>query len=224
MHFMKKVIFAALLILTVSFVNAQVNFGIKAGFNSSLNLDNVASVKSGEYDLINVKSELNNGFHLGAFGRLFFDKVYIQPELLYSMQKKDYEFTIQDASSQDIDVEKYVTFSTVDIPLLIGYKLLDLKAANLRVFAGPKFRLNAGSQVSFKNLAGGGSLDEDDFKTLEGEFKKSQVGLELGAGLDVLMFTLDARMNIINSLHTASWETKPNLNSNFVISLGWKIF
>ena len=221
MDFMKKLIFAALLTLTVSFVNAQVNFGIKAGFNSSLNLDNVASVKSGEYDLINVKSELNNGFHLGAFGRLFFDKVYIQPELLYSMQKKDYEFTIQDASSQDIDVEKYVTFSTVDIPLLIGYKLLDLKVANLRVFAGPKFRLNAGSQVSFKNLT---NSDPIDVEALKGEFKDSQVGLEAGAGVDILMFSLDARMNLINSLHTASWETKPDLNSNFVISLAWKIF
>lgn len=218
---MKKLIFAAVLLLTVSFVNAQVNFGIKAGFNSSLNLDNVPSVKSGEYDLINVKSELNNGFHLGAFGRLFFDKVYIQPELLYSMQKKDYEFTIQDASSQDIDVEKYVTFSTVDIPLLIGYKLLDLKVANLRVFAGPKFRLNAGSQVSFKNLT---NSDPIDVEALKGEFKDSQVGLEAGAGVDILMFSLDARMNLINSLHTASWETKPDLNSNFVISLGWKIF
>ena len=217
---MKKLIFAALLMLTVSFVNAQVNFGIKAGFNSSLNLDNIASVRSGEYDLTNVKSELNNGFHLGAFGRLFFDKVYIQPELLYSMQKKDYEFTIQDASSQDIDVEKYVTFSTVDIPLLVGYKLLDLKVANLRVFAGPKFRLNAGSQVSFKNLTNSDPIDD----ALKGEFKDSQVGLEAGAGVDVLMFSLDARMNLINSLHTASWETKPNLNSNFVISLAWKIF
>lgn len=218
---MKKVIFAAVLMLTVSFVNAQVNFGIKAGFNSSLNLDNIPSVRSGEYDLTNVKSELNNGFHLGAFGRLFFDKVYIQPELLYSMQKKDYEFTIQDASSQDIDVEKYVTFSTVDIPLLIGYKLLDLKVANLRVFAGPKFRLNAGSQVSFKNLT---NSDPIDVEALKGEFKDSQVGLEAGAGVDILMFSLDARMNLINSLHTASWETKPDLNSNFVISLAWKIF
>jgi hypothetical protein len=218
---MKKVIFAAVLLLTVSFVSAQVNFGIKAGFNSSLNLDNIPSVRSGEYDLNNVKSELNNGFHLGAFGRLFFDKVYIQPELLYSMQKKDYEFTIQDASSQDIDVEKYVTFSTVDIPLLIGYKLLDLKVANLRVFAGPKFRLNAGSQVSFKNLT---NSDPIDVEALKGEFKDSQVGLEAGAGVDILMFSLDARMNLINSLHTASWETKPDLNSNFVISLAWKIF
>jgi hypothetical protein len=218
---MKKVIFAAVLLLTVSFVSAQVNFGIKAGFNSSLNLDNISSVRSGEYDLTNVKSELNNGFHLGAFGRLFFDKVYIQPELLYSMQKKDYEFTIQDASSQDIDVEKYVTFSTVDIPLLIGYKLLDLKVANLRVFAGPKFRLNAGSQVSFKNLT---NSDPIDVEALKGEFKDSQVGLEAGAGVDILMFSLDARMNLINSLHTASWETKPDLNSNFVISLAWKIF
>ena len=218
---MKKVIFAAVLLLTVSFVSAQVNFGIKAGFNSSLNLDNIPSVRSGEYDLTNVKSELNNGFHLGAFGRLFFDKVYIQPELLYSMQKKNYEFTIQDASSQDIDVEKYVTFSTVDIPLLIGYKLLDLKVANLRVFAGPKFRLNAGSQVSFKNLT---NSDPIDVEALKGEFKDSQVGLEAGAGVDILMFSLDARMNLINSLHTASWETKPDLNSNFVISLAWKIF
>jgi hypothetical protein len=218
---MKKVIFAAVLLLTVSFVSAQVNFGIKAGFNSSLNLDNIPSVRSGEYDLTNVKSELNNGFHLGAFGRLFFDKVYIQPELLYSMQKKDYEFTIQDASSQYIDVEKYVTFSTVDIPLLIGYKLLDLKVANLRVFAGPKFRLNAGSQVSFKNLT---NSDPIDVEALKGEFKDSQVGLEAGAGVDILMFSLDARMNLINSLHTASWETKPDLNSNFVISLAWKIF
>jgi hypothetical protein len=45
---MKKVIFAAVLLLTVSFVSAQVNFGIKAGFNSSLNLDNIPSVRSGE--------------------------------------------------------------------------------------------------------------------------------------------------------------------------------
>ncbi|MBN2765718.1 MAG: PorT family protein [Paludibacteraceae bacterium] len=218
---MKKIVLAAVLLLSVSFVRAQVNFGIKAGYNSSLNLDNVASVRSGEYDLTNVKSELNNGFHLGAFGRLFFDKVYIQPELLYSMQKKDYEFTIQDAMNPDVDVEKYVTFSTIDIPLLLGYRLLDLKVVNLRVFAGPKFRLDAGSQVSFKNLTNNDPLDRE---ALEGEFKNSQVGLEFGAGVDVLMFTLDARMNIINSLHTATWQDKPDLNSNFVISLGWKIF
>ena len=224
MYFMKKIIFAAVLLLSVSFVSAQVNFGIKAGYNSSLTLDNIGSVQTGEYNLSSVKSELNNGFHMGAFGRLFFDKVYIQPELLYSLQKKEYEFTIQDAINPDIDVEKYVTFSTVDIPLLIGYKLLDLKVANLRVFAGPKFRLDAGSQVSFTNLTSGDPLDAADVEALKGEIKNSQIGLEFGAGIDVLMFTLDARMNVINSLHTATWQTKPDLNSNFVISLGWKIF
>ena len=66
--------------------------------------------------------------------------------------------------------------------------------------------------------------DPVDVDALKGEFEDSEVGLEAGAGVDILMFSLDARMNLINSLHTASWETKPNLNSNFVISLAWKIF
>ncbi|MFZ4582629.1 MAG: hypothetical protein ACOYM7_08255 [Paludibacter sp.] len=46
--------------------------------------------------------------------------------------------------------------------------------------------------------------------------------MEVGAGLDILMFTLDARLNLINDVYTANWQEKPDLNSNFVILLGWK--
>lgn len=218
---MKKIFLSAVLLLSCLLVGAQVNFGIKGGFNSSLNFKNINSVQSGGYNLSNVKSELNNGFHLGAFGRLFFDKVYVQPELLYSLQKKEYEFNIKDAANNDITIDNLVSFSTVDIPLLLGYKVLDLKMASLRVFGGPKFRLNAGSQVSFKNIT-----DDQDFdkEKLKGEIKDSKVGFELGAGVDVLMITIDARFNMINDIYTAGWQKKPDFNTNFVISLGWKIF
>ncbi len=217
---MKKILSIAVLLLIVSFVSAQLNFGIKAGYNSSLTFDNISSVQSGEYNLDDVKSELANGFHLGAFARLG-KKLYVQPEVLYSLQKKDYTLTLEDALSQNVSVDKFVTFSTIDVPVLIGYKLLDMKVANLRVFAGPKFRLNAGSQISFANLTSGASVDT---KELEGEFRDSQIGLEAGAGVDILMFTLDCRFNLINDIYQANWQTKPDLNSNFVISLGWKIF
>jgi hypothetical protein len=218
---MKRFLFLAAFLLALTTVSAQFNFGIKAGYNSSLNFENITAIQSGDYNLDDVKSELGGGFHAGVFARVFIKKFYIQPELLYNLQKKDYQITLQDLSDNTVSVDKFVTFNTIDVPLLLGYKILDLKIANLRAFAGPKFRLNAGSQISFKNLTEGANLDT---KELEGEFKNSQVGLEAGAGIDVLMFALDFRFNLINDVYQANWSTKPDLNSNFVISLAWKLF
>jgi hypothetical protein len=219
---MKRTILTlAALLVTWLFANAQFNFGIKGGYNSSLNLDNISTVESGTYDLNDVKGELANGFHGGVFARLGIGKIYIQPEVLYGLQKKQFTFGIQNAinPSSLTEVENYVTFSTVDIPVLIGYKIVDAKLFNLRAFAGPKFRMNAGSSFEFKTVVNGATFDKDQ---IYGELKNSSVGLELGAGIDVLMFTLDGRLSVINDMYTASWQSKPNLTSNFVVSLGWK--
>ncbi len=215
---MKKSVLAAVLLLSVSTLFAQLNFGLKAGYNSSLTLNNLSSVRSGEYNLNTVKGELGNGFHGGLFARVFFDKIYFQPELLYAMQKKDYQITLQDAMNNNVTVDKFVTLSTVDVPLLLGIKLLDLKVANVRVFAGPKLRFDAGSQLDFKNL---GTIDKEELK---GEIKESRIGLEAGAGIDVLMFALDFRYNIMGDIYQPQWQVNPTSTNTFVISLGWKLF
>lgn len=220
---MKKMFLLAVLLLSVTFVSAQLNFGIKAGYNSSLTLGNIGSIQSGDYDLTDVKSELSNGFHAGVFARIG-KKVYVQPELLYAMGKKEYTVRLQDAMNNDITYDKFVSISTVDIPLLVGYKLLDKKMANVRLFAGPKLRLDAGSSLEFDNVVSGGTITKED---LVRDVKKSQIGLEAGVGIDVLMFTLDARYNLIGDMY----QTKiSDLNidnvpvSTFVISVGWKFF
>lgn len=220
---MKKMFLLAVLLLSVTFVSAQLNFGIKAGYNSSLTLGNIGSIQSGDYDLTDVKSELSNGFHAGVFARIG-KKVYVQPELLYAMGKKEYTVSLQDAMNNDITYDKFVSISTVDIPLLVGYKLLDKKMANIRLFAGPKLRLDAGSSLEFDNVVSGGTITKED---LFRDIKKSQIGLEAGVGIDVLMFTLDARYNLIGDMY----QTKiSDLNidnvpvSTFVISVGWKFF
>jgi len=222
---MRKMIFIAVLLLSVSSMFAQLNFGIKAGYNSSLGLNNLSSVSSGDYNLNSVKSELSNGFHMGLFARLNFDKIYFQPEFLYAMGKKDYTVTFQDVQNNSVTYDKFVTISTLDVPLLLGYKLLDLKVANLRLFAGPKLRFNAGSSLDFGNLVkSGGSVTEDQ---LVKDVKAAQLGLEAGVGVDVLMFTLDARYNLIGDMYQTKLNslTIDNIPANtFVISLGWKLF
>jgi len=221
---MKKYFIASLLSLFVVSGFAQFNFGIKAGYNSSLGLKNLGSVSSGSYNLNSVKSELSNGFQAGVFARIGFNKMYFQPEFLYNMGKKDYTMTLQDAQNHNLQFDKRVNVSTLEVPLLLGYKLLDFKLVNLRAFAGPKLRFNAGSSLDYNNLTSGGSVTQDQ---LIKDIKAAQLGLEAGVGIDVFMFTLDARYNLIKDMY----QTKiSNLNidniqgNTFVISLGWKLF
>ncbi len=217
------VILTAILFCWPTAANAQLNFGIKAGYNSSLTLGNFGSVTTGSYNLNSVKSEMGNNFHAGVFARVAMDKFYFEPELLYTMQKKEYQVTFEDVSNGEVTLDKLVNVSAIDVPLLLGYKLIDLEILNVRAFAGPKFRFLAGSSLDFNNIAGGNF----DLGQLEYETKKAKIGLEVGAGIDVFMFAIDARFNIIDNMVDATYngETLARVPaSTFVISLAWKIF
>ena len=151
---MKKVIIAAALLLCISFANAQLNFGIKAGYNSSLGANDLGSITNGSYNLKSVNSEYKNGFQAGIFARLGVNKVYFQPELLYAMGKKDYNMTVTNSDNTVTGTfDKSVKISTVDVPLLLGYKVLDLKLANVRVFAGPKLICALAKETHSSNAA-----------------------------------------------------------------------
>jgi len=220
----KKIIFTAVLLLSISTIFAQLNLGIKAGYNSSLGSNNLSSVTTGDYSLNSVNSELSNGFQAGVFARVNFKKLYFQPELLYATGKKNYTVSFFDAVNNNVTFDKLVSVSTVDVPLLLGYKVLDLKLTNIRIFAGPKLRFNAGSSLEFKSLTTGGSVTQDQ---LVRDVKAAQLGLEGGVGVDFLMFTLDARYNLIGDMYQTKLNTmtidKMPANT-FVISLGWKLF
>ena len=222
---MKKYLLVAALLLSVSITYAQLNFGIKAGYNSSISPKNISSVTSGSYNLNSVNSELSNGFQAGVFFRLGFNKMYFQPEFLYNMGKKNYTMTLLDAQNKDLQVDKRVKISTLEVPLLLGYKILDLKLVNVRAFAGPKLSFNAGSSLDYNVLVdAGGTFDK---KTLISDIKAAQLGLEAGIGVDVLMFTLDARYNLIGDMYHTKMNdiTLDKMSANtFVISLGWKFF
>jgi hypothetical protein len=220
---MKKLLVSTVLLLTFTVTYAQLNFGIKAGYNSLLTFDNISSVGNGSYNLSTVQAEMWNNFQAGLFARIGFGKViYVQPELLYSIEKKNYQVTFQDVTAGNVTLDKFANISTVDVPILLGAKLLDLKLLNLRVFAGPKLRFNAGSTFDFQNITGGNF----DTSKIVSDVKAANLGLEVGAGIDVLMFALDVRYNLIGDMYTTKIGdiNLQNLPSNtFVISLGWKI-
>ena len=219
---MKKFLFTAVLLLSFSFSQAQFHLGIMAGYNSSLNLNNFTTTK---YTFDNVLSEMGNNFHGGIFARVPLGKaVYIEPELLYSIVNKNYTVTLTDLINKDVTYNKFVSINSVDIPVLVGIKLLDLKVLNVRAFAGPKFRLSTNNSVlNIDNLTKpSGSNSSITIDEIKKEFQESKIGLDVGAGIDVLMFSLDFRCNLFSDMYNAKIN---DYNSNtFVVSLGWKIF
>src|SRR5690554_6887148 len=118
---MKKLFILLVAVMFSGSLMAQpiLNLGIKAGLNSSK-----VSLNTSDFS-----SESVVKAHFGAFGRVGWSNVYLQPEVYYS--SKGGKVLERGASA----AERATSFdySTVDIPVLLGVKILKGSAANLRV-------------------------------------------------------------------------------------------
>ncbi|HKL96027.1 MAG TPA: porin family protein, partial [Paludibacteraceae bacterium] len=144
---------------------AQVTIGLKGGYNTSLGFDKNFSYTG---DNFNIQNDLSHGGHLGLFFR-FGRRFYVQPEANYNLNIAKVNFTDKNNAIWTDNV----LLSTVDVPVLLGFKIVNAKKFNLRIMAGPKFRFNAGSDKKIENV-----------QDLTVVARKSQIGLDAGLGLD----------------------------------------
>lgn len=132
-------------------------------------------------------------------------KTYFQPEINFTTKggvfSQDMLFNIRE-----------IELSTIEIPLLIGAKVLDLKAASVRIMLGPSM-----SFVVDKDIVMREGFEPIDLDKLD----DAMWGIQGGIGLDVLMLTLDVRyefgLNNISEIEGVEMK-----NSLFLVSLGWK--
>ena len=192
---MKKLLFSVLLLLSTVSLFAQPTFdlGLKAGVNFS----NVTA------DLSEYTTESVVKAHFGAFGRVGWGRIYIQPEAYFSSKGGD-------LSSGVLQVATSFDYNTVDVPMLLGVNLVKGGAANVRAMAGPVFSFLTANNV------------EGDNHYSPQYFKDNYFGFQYGIGVDVLFMTLDARMEHgSNDLYV-----HPDLaakNKTFMVTLGFKI-
>lgn len=129
-----------------------IGFGLKLNSDFSLGMNDIQSSSSEKFDARIIKPNLTGGFSGGISSRIEFKKWYIQPEILYSFGGKSYYISCYDHKYRQLDFYKKVSLCTMDIPLLVGYKVWKYKRGNLRVYAGPKLRLDMGSKINYVNL------------------------------------------------------------------------
>jgi hypothetical protein len=105
--------------------------------------------------------------------------------------------------------------------LLIGFKLLDLKLAKLRIWGGPvaSYVLDKEYTLSINGIDQSEKISADDFKD-------ATWSVQLGAGLDLLMLTFDVGYDfgLDNFLTIRSLDDLSLRNNVFFCSIGWRIY
>ena len=200
---MKKVVLIIAAFFAISTIQAQFHFGPQIGYTASKLSTNTSEIKS------NFKSN----FLFGAFVRIG-EKIYVQPEVNWLTQGGLWK---QEGLDKDIEM----TYKTIQIPVSVGWRIIDLKLVNIRLFGGAAANIATNKEMKIGDIDE--PLEDADWNSVAWQY-------QVGAGVDVLMFALDVKyMGGINNLYKGNdlefdgktLSTKSNL---FTVTLGWKIF
>jgi hypothetical protein len=191
---MKKYILSIAVLVAVSIsAKAQFSLGIKGGVNySTINTDNL-------------RSSSVAGYQAGLFARIG-GGLYLQPEVYLSSTGGKF-------NSNDNQYSGDVKFTNLNVPVLLGLRF-GPKNLNLRVMAGPIYTSVLSTN---ENISDSFRSAYNDF----GQYKKSTLGYQAGAGIDLGSITADLRyeggLNDIN----------PNYGQRqrlWALSVGFKFF
>lgn len=193
---MKKFILSVAICLFSTAMFAQLSSPISLGLHAGL-VSTKADTDLG--GIGGIKEKADNGMMVGAFLRVNLNKWYLQPELNYVTRKTTVDFA---GDSYDFKTK------SLDVPILLGYKIVKLPAFKLRAFAGPV--------ASFK-------VDDSVKSTISGavdsDFKGAVWNGKFGAGIDVWKLTLDVDYEVGFS------DVAEDLKQNMVnVTLGFKLF
>jgi len=206
---MRKTIltFTLMTLVLSSFAIGPFTLGIKGGINSSkITTDNY----TGDYTFSNFKSDAKSGYNIGVFARLG-TKVYLQPEFLYCVRNSQ----SSNQAGGTTTVNQSVKLNTIQVPLLLGFKLIDLKLASVRAFTGPAM------SVVMNNSSINYGITDPIFDTKN--YKNNIWDWQLGAGVDVGMFTLDCRYEWgLSNISEGKIGGFVNKGNTLTFSLGFK--
>jgi len=206
---MKK-LFIALVAITISVSGyAQFHIGPQIGYTGS-NLS---------IDKDSITNGLKNNFVVGVFAR-FGEKIYVQPELNWLTQGSVFKYPSIGSISP---IEQEIKLSTIQVPLNIGWRMINLKVVNIRIFAGVAANFITNTTIT----TSGDQANYPEALPTEDDFGKTQWQWDAGVGVDVLMFALDVKYmgglnNILKDFEYSdgTLSSKSNL---FMVTLGWKI-
>ncbi len=194
---MKKLVLLVVLatIFSATYAQSPVNLGLKVGYNSSKITTSLDQFNEGSV----------NNFLAGAFVRVNFGKIYLQPEAYFNSKGGELKEVVGTSPSQTVNS---FDLKSVDVPVLLGYKIVEKGPVNLRVNTGPLFSFLTSKEANST------TFDPD-------KLKDNYFGWQYGAGVDIYFLSLDVRMeNSFGDIYAGKGDEK---SKTFLVTLGIKL-
>lgn len=197
--------------------NKSINFGIRAGFNSSMFM--VSKLQINDHTIDEIQNNYKNGYLLAFFTRFNIKNHFIQPELSYNINKSEIAFDKQENS----DLKEEVTYSSIkstihsfDLPILYGYNFVKSFPYSMAIFGGPKFRYlwKNKCDTEFQNF---------DQQNIREKLHPINVGIVIGIGVTISQLFFDFRyeQGITNLSKSVTYTSDPSQttsnNSNITV-------
>ena len=222
-------IFVMVVLLTTAFsVNAQLNFGVKAGLNAST-ITGIKDYMAEEIGDGTISSSYKPGVHIGAFAQyMFSQEVGIEGGLYYSMLGAKVE---SKASFENYYLKATGTASPSYIQLPVSFLYKFNVGQDLQLYPSAGIYLGYGIGGKFKaeldTNVPAGLIDDDEFEYEMDYFgddagtNRFDMGLALGFNLQYSKFIIGlgydlGLTNIFKEVDDASYK-----NGNVRISLGY---
>lgn len=189
---MKKLGLLFSIILTTFAFSSYAQSPINIGIKAGANFTDFSSNPK------DYSSKTASGFGVGAMARINLNRSYIQADLMYSEKSVKFESALSSDKAK---------MKNIEIPVVYGYKLLKNPLYNVRVFGGGVY------SVVLNNLS------KSSVDNAFNEFDKSNIGYRLGAGVDILKFTVDVSYDGGLSNISKDFSSKPN---TWFIAVGYK--
>ena len=212
---MRRFILLCLSILTITTTYAQSPFGVKAGFNGTYLMEDLAD---------GVDQKNHSDFYIGIFTEINLGKgLLLQPEFVYSRQGAKYDSQTELENSDELlRSQSIIRLGYLNIPILLKYEI----TKGLFINVGPQLGINlSGKYESISQYSVSGHHISSESK--DGDVENLTIcDLSLVAGLEYRITSrlgVSARYNVGLTNITATEDVSIN-NAGFQIGLGFRIF
>ena len=217
---MKKSALFISALLIVSAMQAQFHFGPQIGYTATkLTLD-----------VDDISSSMGSNFMFGAFVRIG-EKIYVQPEVNWMTTGSVFKYPEVNLGGSNLSpFEQDIKVNSINIPVSLGWRIIDLKIVNIRLFGGVNANIVTGKTIN--NSEDVSDISDDLFKPItDADIEDLNWNYQAGVGVDVLMFAIDVKYigafgePIMGDVkYNEETHSISSSASKFLVTLGWKIF
>lgn len=192
--------------------NKKVNFGFRAGFNSSMYL--VSDFKIHEVTIDDIINTYKIGYFGSFFLRINFNKHYLQPEISYQVSRCEIAFDRLGSQLPPISPDNMVIKSKIhsfEFPMLYGYNIIKSGPYGLSVFGGPKVKylMNSLNEIEFENF---------DQTNLQEKLYPITVSMTVGVAVNISNIFFDFRyeQGLSNISKSVTYDNMESRESRYI--------